>query len=557
MSEITEPIEMSELDLIELCECMRLFDHLCNKGKFIKYINEFFPKVKEKDIVQSYLWFVCCIIDEICVIITSFEPFFNKDFDETLNKGINTSTHFSEFCTTSVQGKLIYHFFNFFKNNLTKIEDLNQLFSILSEFYEVNKDFIRFFLDLNVKKTTIFSYFLIDNLLNPKLDIHLKKRNLLLIQAHFFEDHNDFLNFSKDAEGNWISSQGFFIGLTFSLFFISEKNFRENTNEIIPKIFPFKDFSLEYGGLFFLKTYSIKNKQPGFKPANEKWIYVGSNGVLQLFSFINENLSEYYDVISKIFGPKENDNEVQVYLSENEKKITICNGNLVKFLEFLAHLPSFNETYSLFKIFDYQPILPLNIGNLHTMNSIFRVLTNGAISCNKSYKTSMKLNILQVFEGKNESEYLGKNEIRQIDIDHILHVFNNKKDLEIIAMEKKRGMETNPKGFIKEINEAKENQIICGYFIRIPAHGTLGTNSTLWIGEFFFGSNWIGDEISLNQNFMDLVENLQKIKNEIILNTYVIKKDLFKYWVKLTEDCKIIHHSVLNPFLIFFNSTLK
>ena len=131
---------------------------------------------------------------------------------------------------------------------------------MLSEFYETNKDFISFFLNLNVKKTTIFTYFLIENLVNPIMDIHSNERNLLLIQAHFFENHNDFLNFSKDGEGHWISSQGFFTGLTFSLFFISEKKFRENINEIIPNIFPFRDFSLEDGGLFFQKAFSIHKR---------------------------------------------------------------------------------------------------------------------------------------------------------------------------------------------------------------------------------------------------------------------------------------------------------
>ena len=76
------------------------------------------------DILKSYIWYIACLIDNICCIISKMEYFFDNSVDMRLQKGYSQPIHFSLFTTNSPQGKLINHLYNITSSVLFSINDV-------------------------------------------------------------------------------------------------------------------------------------------------------------------------------------------------------------------------------------------------------------------------------------------------------------------------------------------------------------------------------------------------------------------------------------------------
>ena len=366
----------------------------------------------------------------------------------------------------------------------------------------------------------------------------IKRRDFFLIQSHYFKDIIDYLNFFKKEDGSWISSKGFFFGISFTLFFILEEElFQENKNIIIQRDLPFNDFSLEENGLFF--KFSLNSDEEKYDMAEMLHVYSTPNGHLPIFELISSKLNQYfknifrlYELIEETLPFEKRIKELGIhniqtiingtYKRAEENFIQIATDSLKKIQNFLTTIPNFQENYTLANIFDFENIYAYYYHSQIRDNKFFEILSSGILTNFKNWKDKIRIIVFHIVSDDIQNNFM-KIDIKTINNDFRYHFLNQISDL--------------------------DNEILYGYFIEIPALSEK-RDHTFWIGSPIFGGNKrIPTSINL-QNYHKLQTFCQDNINRLEIKSYLVKRDIVNEIIKKNE----FNFDQPSPFYYFFNS---
>ncbi|MFW9865715.1 MAG: hypothetical protein ACFFEN_06400 [Candidatus Thorarchaeota archaeon] len=210
-------IEIPYFILADLKSKFSLLEHLSKKNDFLEFISTYYPKWTKEDIINSYIWFIGSIIEEICDLIIALNPFFHYEYDHLLDRGSLLPLHYSKLCTNSIKGRFIYFIFEFVSNKIFKANDYEHLFFSLREFDEKIRFFKNFLKDLDIPILKSTLKFTIENL----------KDNYQFLEIRAYVIDSRYLNFlfNSIAVEKVIS---FYLSSPFALFFGSSRDIEDN-----------------------------------------------------------------------------------------------------------------------------------------------------------------------------------------------------------------------------------------------------------------------------------------------------------------------------------------
>ena len=522
--------KLSKTGSMEIYNHIDLLKNLLDKEKFNNFRLKYYPQWEFTEILKSYIWYIACLIDNICYIVSNLDFFFNNSVDKRLQKGYSQPIHFSLFTTNSIQGKLINHLYNITSSVLFSINDVEEFPASLKKFDEIFFPIFNFLKDyqVNSKKTEIFTF--VDSLLNPISFPYVPYRDFLFFHSHYFKNINDFLNFFKKDDGTWISSRGFFLGISYTLYLILGKSkFIENLKSIIIKDLPFINFSQEESGLYF--PYSLDSEDENYDFNENIYIYKSKSGILPIYRTISKNLNDYYQHIKKLYD--------YFNIRKNLTDIDQFEINLTGVNELLEKVPEVDEIYHLPKIFLYQNVCQLNTFNNLADISYFRLVSSGIRDYASKISDKIRMIVFEMIQKNIENLILDNQDFKLIDPKSKYHFLNNSQILPIFYDKKHENF-----------------KIYCGYFFEIPTYSDIADHS-FWIGHMCFGGNYLGDSKAETQSFEEMISFYNNHKEIFELETYIGNEKLIREWFEILNERQVIKFQPNNPFFDFFNSRIE
>ena len=545
--EITPEIELPRRISVSLKSSFLLLEHLSNKESFLSFIAKFYADWTEEDIVISYIWFLGTIIDEICDLIIALDPFFLYNFDKEIDRGNLLPLHYTSLCTNSIKGRLIYFIYKYVSEKIFKINNFEDLFLCLEDFSEKIKLFKEFFINLNIPISKKFLNFMIENLINPVDAPIIVCRDISFIQSRFFKNHYEYLNFFKNERGNWISSKGFFVGISYSIFLIlGETTFHNNKELIAQHNIPFKNFSQEENGLYNL--YSLYKPEGDYELHEYIQLFASEKGVQPLFKLIDKKVYRYFESVSNLFELLPNDKEF-----EKEGNLSIDQPKFKNLDKFLRSFPIIKEKIGIDKIFYYQNIYTPVIDNTIREHSFFKSISTGLLDLQKNVKQKVEMIVFHIIDKNEEKEHLGTDLIKPIDIDNPLHFLHN---ISKPKYEKNETLSFNgPKKMIEYLTSRSGKQSLqIGYFFQTPAFGHYSDYS-YWIGSFYFGANDLVKFTNVeNENFLEFSKFCKDNVHFLDVRAYLINSNYLNHLYNLIVEKKVMNFKFPSPFALFFSS---
>ncbi len=529
---------------------LELVEYLANYNKLNTFIEGKWQLDRCRIHYRSYAFLFLLLFDYLAREIATLENTEFFEFDYRLERGIHTDFHFSIFCTNKERGKLIHYIYDNFNNAIANSDSVKSFFlkinglilhlKRLFELFDYNID--------NIEFKSIHNY--LENIFDP---IAIPAQTLIEFQTilnHYFCNLNEYLEFFKDYNGEWISADGFFLAISYAYSLILDEKVRKKyPNLMIFDKLPFQDFSQEKNSFF--DRFSLV---PDEIDASSRSVYIftSDEGMLPIFRCKNVNMLDFIKNIKEV-GDLLYENHEFDCRRKNENELRIKNGSKINFLEKLKVFPELDELYLIPKLFDYNKTFSISLGNPIQEDILFKIISNGQINY-KNNDTKIRVNIFEILtEEEQQNKILKNKEILEVELNDNRFIFNRDFYKESLNYRKERDKLYNhidPRS--KKVDPGPI--IIFGYFFENNVYGSaVGNDYTFWIGTMGFGSN---DDIALYENREQLVEFLKNHKERLVVNHYIISFSLFRYFTEFLSNQPIpmgIH--VNTPFSLFFDST--
>ncbi len=535
----SDAISISKDVISYITGCYELINHLSNEAEFNEFRKIYYSDWSENDLLESYIWAIASVYDHFCELIISINFFFNQPYDIKLTRGYYYNVPYTQFCSNFLQGRIIFHIYDFLKNKIFKDTTIKELFASLKELKENLFPFYKIFKEFNLDYDKKHLFFIIESLVWPASGPNIKTRDFFFIQSHFFKDIIDYLNFFKKENGAWICSKGYFFAIAFALYILIGDSLFEKKDTILSlKDVPFEDFSINENGLLF--KFSLNRKEGKRDTIDKIHFYSTSEGDLPIYELISSKMKNYRENISgfyKIFEEKLPDKQKvrnrdleelltdAIYGRSEKDLIEISNEKIKATIEYLSTYSRFKEKYTLANILDFEDLYSVyHITQIHN-NTYFKIISDGVLSYLNDINWQDCIRLM-VFHIKINN----------------LEIKANESDIEIITPE-------SSLYFLNKSYEEEEN-LLFGIYLEVPTGGMIKKDQTYWIGSPLYCSNNKNDLTINLQNFNDLMKFCEKYKKKLEIKSFLVDRNTFDI---LLRNPKLSFNQP-SPFNIIFES---